>query len=347
MGKFVTMALVVALLMGGLYGACSWDATDSEPEDPTPVTPSPHLPDEEEDEDETTAGPPWPTERALPTALLVSYGNNPQARPQTGLEQADLVYEVLAEGGITRLMGLFNTYAPEEIGPIRSMRQCLVEIAMGHDSPFAHAGGSMEALASIRRLNAKSLDEIYGAGNYFWRSSQRRPPDNLYTSAEKLLAGATARGFGETPLPEFPSGRLSGGETATTVVVDYSRSTAFPNRISYTWEDGLYWREINHSPHISTSSGDQLAPHNLLFLETTTREFVRDGDPMVEIDVIGQGAALLFRDGQSYQASWKKTDINGPFTFTLTASGEPLKLTPGQVWIHLVPSLDYVKVDED
>ncbi len=346
MSRFTVMVLLLAVFVGIGYGACSWEATPTPADDKTPPTPvTPSLPEDEDEEEEVIAGPPWPTDRALDTMLLVSYGNNPRARPQTGLEQADVVYEVLAEGGITRLMAVFATYAPETIGPVRSMRQCLIEIAMGYDSPFAHAGGSMEALASIRSLQAKSLDEIYGAGSYFWRGDQRRPPDNLYTSAKELLRGAKARGFSETPLPPLSTGALDPAEAATHIVVDYSRSTTIPNRISYTYEEGRYHREVNGSPHVSTSS-DQLRPHNVLFLETTTREFARGGDPFVEIDVIGQGEALLFRSGQRYEARWAKPDVHSPFTFQLI-DGEPLRFTHGQVWIHLVPSLDYVRINDE
>jgi hypothetical protein len=129
-------------------------------------------------------------EPELPGILMAIVENHPAARPQSGLELADVVYEMVSEGNITRFLACFYQQAPEKIGPIRSVRPAFSEIAKAYNSPLAHAGGSEDGLASVRNLKVQNLDEIYNASRYFWRATDRRMPHNLYTSAELILSGA-------------------------------------------------------------------------------------------------------------------------------------------------------------
>ena len=127
------------------------------------------------------------------TAVMIE--NSPDARPQSGLRDAGVVFEAVAEGGITRFLALFQDTKPDYVGPVRSARPYYVRWMLGFDANYAHAGGSGKALAMIRELNVRDID--HGAnGSRFDRVSSRYAPHNLYTSIDRLLAAGKERGYG-------------------------------------------------------------------------------------------------------------------------------------------------------
>ncbi|WP_445670713.1 DUF3048 domain-containing protein [Paenibacillus sp. FSL W8-0919] len=150
--------------------------------------------------------------------LAVMINNAPAARPQSGLSQADIVYEVLAEGGITRLIGIFQSEEGiEQIGPIRSIRPYLIRLGESYGGVLVHAGGSPEAYSIIQKQGKQDLDEIGNAGAFFWRSKDRKAPHNLYSSDEKLRQAAAKMGYDQQVqvpqysfLTEEPAGGTSG-----------------------------------------------------------------------------------------------------------------------------------------
>ncbi|MEW6524553.1 MAG: DUF3048 domain-containing protein [Bacillota bacterium] len=335
--RLAALVIAIALIIGVAVAVMpAWRGNSSPPAEPPVVAPPPSPPPPP-----PPAPPsPWPNEPELPGMVLVSIGNNRTARPQSGLEYADVVYEVLTEGGITRLLALFGSRAASEVGPVRSMRYAMVEIALGYNSPFAHAGGSQDALDLIKKLKPKSLDDIYGSGACFWRASHRKAPDNLYTSTERLVEGAKARGYELVPLVRLPGGDLAGGEVAERVVVAFSRQVSAPNVVTYEFDGQAYRRLVNDAPHL-VSSGEQLAPQNLLFLETVTRTVMRQ-ELMLDIDVVGKGRALLVRDGRAHAGTWEKASQSAQFSFK-DEKGETFPFTWGQTWIHLLPDLKQVE----
>ncbi|MBX6377348.1 MAG: DUF3048 domain-containing protein, partial [Clostridia bacterium] len=125
-----------------------------------------------------------------PGPLAVAVDNAPAARPPAGLRQADVIYEVLAEGGVTRFLAVFVTQGADRVGPVRSARPYLVDLAWAHGAPLAHAGGSPAALAALRRRPALDLDEIGRVGGAYWREPGRRAPHNLFTDTRRLVAAA-------------------------------------------------------------------------------------------------------------------------------------------------------------
>ncbi len=150
--------------------------------------------------------------------LAVMINNAPAARPQSGLSQADIVYEVLAEGGITRLIGIFQSQEGiEKIGPIRSIRPYLIRLGESYGGVLVHAGGSPEAYSIIQKQGKQDLDEIGNAGAFFWRAKDRKAPHNLYSSDEKLREAAAKLGYDQQVqvpqysfLAEVPAGSTSG-----------------------------------------------------------------------------------------------------------------------------------------
>ncbi|WP_082112183.1 DUF3048 N-terminal domain-containing protein [Paenibacillus sp. DMB20] len=137
--------------------------------------------------------------------LSVMINNAPAARPQSGLSKADIVYEVLAEGGITRLIAIYQSQTGiEKIGPIRSIRPYLINIGESYGGVLVHAGGSPEAYSIIKKQGKQDMDEIGNAGAYFWRTKDRKAPHNLYSSDEKLREGAAKLKYAaEAKIPAY------------------------------------------------------------------------------------------------------------------------------------------------
>lgn len=282
--------------------------------------------------------PSTPEPEMLDGMVFVSIGNNASARPQSGLSKAAVVFEVPAEGGITRLMAGFNTEL-EKIGPVRSMRKPMVQIAVGFDTPFAHCGGSDDAFEIIRNNKTKSLDDIYSAGECFWRSTDRVAPDNLYTSTAKLVQGASTRGFSLSDADFYPRGVLK-GHPAPEVSYAFSEVAGYPNTVKYRYQDGQYYRYINDKQHVDEDD-EAIAPKALAFLQVKTT-YPTGKLIEVDMDVTGEGKALFFSDGVMCQGKWKKPFLAEPLMLYLVEPGTGL--SQGMIWIHLVPDLEEVAV---
>lgn len=122
-----------------------------------------------------------------PIAVMVE--NSPAARPQSGLGDADVVYEILAEGDITRFVAFYHSRVPGKVGPVRSIRPYYVDVAAAMDAVLVHAGWSQEAMNRVAAGGVDHFDEVYGDRVYYWRSPDRKPPHNLYTSIEGIRRG--------------------------------------------------------------------------------------------------------------------------------------------------------------
>lgn len=266
--------------------------------------------------------------------IAVMIGNQGGARPQTGLDQADMVYEVLAEGEITRLVGFFQSQAPEMIGPVRSLRPYLIDLANGFDAVFAHAGGSPEALARVQKEALPSLDDIYTAGSSFYRVDFRKMPDNLYTSLELLREGAEKRSYrkdSEIPTLLFKDiEEEMQGEKAEKIHIKYN--TAYDVAYEYDSETQMYSRFVKGEPHIDRETEKQLTTTNLFVIETTHK--VLDNDGRRAVDVMTEGKGYLFQRGKMQEVDWKRVDgVIRPFK-----DGQEIGLYPGTTWVNIIPN---------
>lgn len=279
-----------------------------------------------------------PAEPELPGALLVMCDNMRNARPQSGLDKADVVYEIIAESGITRFMALFYRQKVDEIGPIRSARSYFVKLAHGYNAPLAHAGGSAEALNLIATIKAKDLDEIYNSGGYFWRDKSRKMPHNLYSSTDKLLAGAKNRGYKMVPPELSPVGTAWDGEAFTdAVTLDYSTGS-YTYKVTWEYEQSknCYARMINGKPHLM-KDGAAIEADNVIILVIKTTTRVEGGVPLSDVQIVGSGEACYFLNGQKMTGSWEKQAASAPIRF-FDEKGNFMKLKEGNTWIQVIPS---------
>jgi len=334
----VALLLAVSML---LVAGCG--AKEAIQPSPMPPSPSPIVTE--------TPAPPSPTPTppsmfapltGLPVAspllnrpMLVTVENSPQARPQSGLMKADIVYEVLAEGEITRFLAIYQSQQADIIGPVRSMRPYFVEIGDGLDAVLVHAGWSEDAMAMMQQKKSAHLDQVYGDDAFYWRSKEREAPHNLYTSTELMNKGSVARKFRqEWNIRKFPFSQL----TVSIPLEQSGASVEIPYllgyKVSYAYDaaSGVYKRTMAGKPHFDKETGEQLTAKNILIIET--KHQVLDNVGRRSVNVYGPGPGYLLQDGKSQKIVWERK--NG--AIRAYVDGRELPLLPGQTWVQIVPT---------
>ncbi len=262
------------------------------------------------------------------TAVMIE--NSVVSRPQSGLLQASVVFEAIAEGGITRFVALYQDTEPDYVGPVRSARPYYMTWALGFDAAYAHAGGSADALSLINQWGVKDLPHH---NSYFWRIGERSAPHNLYTSIPKLREYEASKGFGKanfTPLPRKEKETPAATPTAQTINLNIS-SANFNVQYAYDAASNSYKRVLGGTPHTDEKSGTQITPKVVVAL------IVPQGKDGIysTYQTVGSGQVMVFQDGEVKTGTWKKDSNNQNFTFT-DASGATLQLNPGQTWFTVL-----------
>ncbi|MFZ7103053.1 MAG: DUF3048 domain-containing protein [Peptococcaceae bacterium] len=336
MRKYVALFLVLILFVA--FCGCSKNEAGAPAENEQQAEKELDAEEQEPAEQMVSLTPMIKSEKELPGSLIVSVDNHRNAYPQSGLDKADRVYEILAEGGITRYLAVFHSQKAEKIGPVRSARYYFAYLVKGHDAPFAHAGGNTDALNLIPRLKIKDLDEIYNSGAYFWRDKSRKMPHNLYTSTELLQKGAEKKKYALVPLNLLEQGEVA-GEPADLIDITYSTDPRYLYTVTYEWDGGRYKRYINGVPHKSLE-GAEIFTENVIVMEAETREVVKE-ELESEIDLLGQGKAYFFTGGKFVTGEWKKAKAEDELEFIY--DGDSMKFQGEHAWINIVPSLNDVK----
>lgn len=274
------------------------------------------------------------TASGLGGAIGVIIDNLPQARPQSGLSHASMVFEAPAEGGITRFLALFWQSPAAQIGPIRSTRIYFDQLAQAYQIPLAHAGGNVDALKAIGPLHIENLDQIYtpGIAQDFWRTTTRQPPHNLYTSTKFLLAAVTQKGYALGPIPHWPVASLSQGSPAQVVTVTFSGV----EQVRWLYHDGLYTRYEGQTEDL-TLAGHPIQARAILSLVTPPSP---DPDPYtplsVKLAMTGTGIGYLAAEGHMIPVTWTRT-AGAPFVID-TKGGNRLQPIPAPpLWVELIP----------
>jgi hypothetical protein len=270
------------------------------------------------------------------TAVMIE--NSLDARPQSGLDQAGVVFEAIAEGGITRFLTLFQDTEPASIGPVRSVRPYYVQWLMGFDAAVAHVGGSADALALIRQLGVKDLDQ-FANGSTYSRINTRFAPHNVYTSLPRLNELETRKGFTKSTYTGFArKDKETPSKTPNATSIDFNISGALYNsHYDYDAATNTYKRSEGGKPHTDEPTGAQLAPKVVIGLVMPQG---RNGI-YTTYQTIGSGQAQIFQDGVVTTGTWQKDSNTSNFVFR-DANGAALKLNPGQTWLSVVGSSDRI-----
>lgn len=277
--------------------------------------------------------------------------NLKKALPQLGQSQADIIYECLAEGGITRMMGVYQSVeGVGMIGSVRSARPYYLELALGHDALYIHAGGSEDAYAKIRSWDVDHFDAVRGPyqgrspdSNLMWRDADRRKNNGLEHSV--VTTGSAI----ETYLPEevrrehkedyrYPQqftddGTPAAGEKAVTVTVPFSNYKT--GVFTYDEESRTYLVEEYGQPYIDGNTGEQVGVTNVIILQTACSA---TGDSLahITVDLTSGGEGWYACGGKIIPIHWSKADRSSSFVYT-TEDGEPLVLGRGKSYVNIIP----------
>lgn len=267
------------------------------------------------------------------TAIMLE--NSPSARPQSGIKDAGVVFEAIAEGGITRFLTLFQENKPELIGPVRSVRMYFVDWVAAFDASVAHVGGSREALNELRNGNYRDIDQFFNGGTY-WRSSDRYAPHNVYTNFKNLDSLNVQKGYLTSKFTGFPrvNEKPIAQPTATQINIDFSSAT-YNTSYSYDKNQNSYNRNMGGEPHVDREKG-QLSPKVVIAMKVNESTVLEDGY-REQIQTIGSGEVVIFQNGQVVQGTWSKKDRASQLVFT-DAAGKPIELVRGQTWISAIPN---------
>ncbi|HXH27102.1 MAG TPA: DUF3048 domain-containing protein [Candidatus Acidoferrum sp.] len=259
--------------------------------------------------------------------------NSPQARPQSGLKQAGVVFEADADGGITRFLVLYQEAKPGLIGPVRSLRPYFVDWLAAFDTTISHVGGSAAALQTIRNGSFKDLDEFFN-GSYYYRSTDRYAPHNVYTTSDKLIALSNAKGYTSSTFTGFPRKAEAPSAAPNAGSIDINVSYD-PYNVHYDYDKptNSYVRFESGVKHVDREEG-QIAPKVVIVIKVPTKVALEDGY-RVDMQSTGSGDAYVFQDGTVTQGSWAKPDAKTQISF-VDASGKPILLDPGQTWITVI-----------
>jgi len=269
---------------------------------------------------------------ALKPVLAVKIDNIVYARPQTGLQSADMVYVIPVEGGLTRFMAVFSSHLPPVVGPVRSARQSDLDLLRQFGRPaFAWSGATPHLVPFIERAPVADLYALQVGGYY--RSANRVAPYNLYANTKQLLA--EAHGVSKARDIGFRFGALPAGGKGTA-----SYSVKYP-AASYTFrwsaKDKRWLTWIDGAPAEATEGG-QLGGSTVIiqYTQIATSRFEEYGGRPPYAESVGSGRAVILRNGKEYTVHWSRPTLNGGTTYTLP-DGKRMLFAPGQVWVVLAP----------
>ena len=340
--------LVVALATGAalLLGACSGSPTDQTPV--PPVTQAPVI-------EAAKVAPPapvvparWPltgvvaADVAVRPALAIKVENSGEARPQTGLDQADLVWEQVVEGGISRFVAVYQSQVPAEVGPIRSVRPMDPAITAPLHGLIAFSGGQPQFVQDLKNAGLQVISMDAGADGFYRKKGVGPAPHNVYGTTQTFWdqadgehSAAPAAQFVMAKSPERATAVVAGGPSSTVAV--HLSGYARP---SWTWDAGTgTWLRAEGSAPAVVRSGARIAATNVVTLKVqVVNSGTTDpaGNPVPETVLEGSGEATVSSGGKTVTGTWTKTGTDAVLTLA-TADGAVLTLAPGVTWVELVP----------
>ncbi|MFC8600034.1 DUF3048 domain-containing protein [Isoptericola sp. NPDC057191] len=331
-------ATAVALAALLALGACSSDAPAPQATPDTTADkgapPSPEVP------------PAWPLtgvrsdEVAARPALAVKIENAPEARPQTGLEDADLVWEEVVEGGITRFVAVYHSKLPKVVEPVRSVRPMDPDVVAPLGGVLAYSGGQAPFIAEVEKSGTQSVIMDRGDAG-FSRDPDRAAPHNVVGDVQAFLDQADDDRAAPPPA-QFRYAGAAGDGTASAdgsqaATVDVELSPA--QRSVWDWSGKQkQWLRSEGSRESVSAAGKRLAATNVLVLSVDvvdTRYKDPAGAPVPKTELVGQGKGVLATGGKTVPVRWSKKDQRSPVQ--VTHDGEPAELDPGSTWVELVP----------
>ncbi len=255
--------------------------------------------------------------------LGIMVENSEEARPQTGLDSAGVVFEAVTEGGITRYLALYQEDHPEIVGPARSIRTHFLDWLMGFDASIAHVGGSAEALELADTRNTRSLNQFKYDEPYY-RDQSREAPHNMYVRTEGLRELQDELKHKKSNMSTIPRSDNVASPTpdATNITIEYS-APIFGVEFRYDPSTNTYVRFLGGEPHIDKATGKPISVKNLIVLKTAV-----SGS---SVQALGNGEALVYKNGTVTKGSWIKQRYEDRIVLTDEQDLE-IPLNRGDAW---------------
>jgi hypothetical protein len=262
--------------------------------------------------------------------LIAKISNSYKARPQAGIAEADLVMEVIVEGGVGRWIALYQTEYPEIAGPLRSVREVDPKLIEPFDARVLHSGGQPSVRGALAQV---AVDEGNGRIPGYYREAGRPPVYDLMYNFDKLPEDGWV-GSVEPVLP-FDHWIPSLGVPATQIDVAMSR----PNTLAWEYAAGTY---VRHQSGIASTdvTGAPITADSVvvIFVEPIgTGRFDSAGQPVPDYRVVGSGDAVVFRNGKAWPVTWERDSTGGFFRF-VRPDGREIPMAPGRTWLHITPT---------
>jgi hypothetical protein len=270
--------------------------------------------------------------------------DNVDCIPQSGLSKADIIYELPAEGGLTRLQALFYAETPDVVGPIRSARPYFIDVAREYGAVFVHHGASQEGKAYLR---TDVVDDVSPSTNdsIFWRSKTRYAPHNSMLNYADLWEVIKKRSLDElqephtftfAPIVKADDKKADDGDdpvvpTVTAITVDNPYTLV---EYKYIQETNLYERYVDDELYIDAENDTAITVSNIM-IQYVKSHIIDTSSKVLGIDMTAGGKAILFTGGNRVEGTWSREDLDSPTIFTDT-EGNDFVLTRGKTWIHVI-----------
>ena len=282
-----------------------------------------------------------------PIAVMID--NHNLAWPQAGLNQAYLVYEIIVEGGETRLMALFKGVDVDKIGPVRSSRHYFLDYAMENDAIYVHYGWSPEAQSDITKYSINNINGITESATNFWRTTDKYAPHNVATSTEAILKIAKSKGYYTTSTKESvlnyvtENVELDDGQGATSVTIPHS--TLQTVKYEYDEQNQVYKRYARNKAQTDWDTGDAITTKNIIitFCNNYTLD---DGENKgrQELENIGTFNGYYITNGKAIKIKCIKTARNTQTVYQ-DLDGNEIDVNDGNTWIHICPTSADVQIE--
>ncbi len=292
--------------------------------------------------------------------LAVMIENHSEARPQSGLSSADVVYEAVAEGGITRFMGLFYCNLSDiQVGPVRSARTYFVDWLSEYNALYAHVGGAntpgpADALGQIIKYDIKDLNQFSIGFPVYWRDYQRlghpvATEHTMYSTTQKLWEVGSKRGWTATDSAgikwdvkftpwKFAKDEKGGGTTSKITVNFWESQPEYAVEWNYDSASNTYKRKNGGAAHMDLDNNMQLSPKSVV-IQFEKEANANDGYPgnvHLLYGTIGSGKALFFQNGTVVEGKWNKSSRLARSKY-VDSAGKEIEFDKGQIWIQTVP----------
>jgi hypothetical protein len=334
--SIIIAVLVVLLLAGGgagLYFALKPKDQVAKHNTPAAATPKPNEPAKPKFYSPLTGREVANQDETHRSVTAVMIENSEWARPQSGLDDAGVVFEAIAEGGITRFAALYQDTKPKLIGPVRSVRPYYIDWLAAFDPTIVHIGGSANALKEVRSGAYKDADEFFNA-QYFWRTTDRFAPHNVYTSFDKLDQLNADKGYVSSTFTGWPRKEDNPPITPNASKININISSAYFN-VKYDFDKGCncYDRYVGGEKQLDRESGQNAKPKVVIAMKVPTEIGFEDGY-REQMTTIGTGTAYVFQDGTVSVGTWTKTGKKDQIVFK-NDHGEVINLNRGQTWVSV------------